>query len=402
MRLLIIAGNPGLLAVDKKYNGGGWIASLQQKLLDNHGNELDMALIHFNEEFQDTVKGGCRYYTLPLEKHKYFHYHSKEQNYKNRLKVIVEKENPDVILCFGTEMPFGLVQEITDIPVLMHLQGLLTPIFEFLLPHNMNWFQYLLNPRLAIEAYMWKVYADRERRILNKTKYVLGRTEWDYKLSRMFAPQSEYIYCSEMIRPVIFNSDKIWNWKERPSKKIISIISKPYYKGVDVILRCAKVLSEYLNYEFEWDVYGINDAKKMIKITGVNPKDVNVNLKGVINAQQLVDAISEGDVFVHPSYIENSPNTVCEAQLLGIPVIATNVGGTSSIISHNETGVLTPSGDIYLLAANIKHIIDDREFAKKISENGRKVALERHNPDEIAKNIMLIFRQVVNRNNSTI
>ena len=395
IKLLIIAGTPGLLSVGNKYNGGGWIATLQSNLIKKYKETLDIALIHFNEAFADTTKDGCRYYCIPLPKRQIVNASKKEKHYKQQLFNIVELENPDVILCFGTEMPFALIQEMTTIPVVVHIQGLLMPISEFILPHAMSWRNYLMNVNRFYTHIIWKLNAEREKRILSSVKYVLGRTEWDKKILQLLSPQADYYYCGEMLRTSIYESTKVWKYKNREKKNIVSVISSPFYKGVDVILRCARILKMYLGYEFTWKVYGISQAEKMVKFTKINPKDVNVQFCGVINEEQLIDFVCDSDVFVHPSYIENSPNTVCEAQILGIPVIATDVGGTSSIISHKSTGILVPSNDIYLMAANIKALITDSEFSSQLGAMGRAVALERHNPDKIAEGLMKIFSEII-------
>lgn len=395
MRLLIIAGTPGLLSVGNIYNGGGWIASLQTYLLKKYKDSLDLALIHFNAEYTDTIKDGCRYYSVPLAKKQFVNYSKKEKLYKQKLLEVVNKESPDIILCFGTEMPFALIQEMTDIPVVIHMQGLLAPISEFLLPHAMSWRSYLMNICRFFNYIIWKKNTEREKRILVSAKYVLGRTEWDEKISHMMSPQAEYFYCSEIIRPVIYESSKIWKYQERDTKTIVSIISSPFYKGADVILRCANILKEYLGHNFTWNVYGITQAKEMIKLCNVKPENVNVHFCGIINSQQLIDVICDADVFVHPSYIENSPNAVCEAQLLGIPVVATNVGGTSSIIEHNLTGILVPSNDIYLMAANIQKLINNSVFSSRLGVAGREAALERHNPEKITENLMTILNKII-------
>ena len=56
------------------------------------------------------------------------------------------------------------------------------------------------------------------------------------------------------------------------------------------------------------------------------------------------------DLYVSASHIENSPNSVAEAQLIGMPCIATGVGGTATYIEHNISGIIVPPGDPYALA----------------------------------------------------
>lgn len=85
---------------------------------------------------------------------------------------------------------------------------------------------------------------------------------------------------------------------------------------------------------------------------------------------------------------ENSPNTVCEAQLLGIPVIATNVGGTSTLVRHMETGILVPANAPFFMAANIKLLVEDVELASRLGIAGRQTAIDRHNPEKIVSDLV--------------
>ena len=225
----------------------------------------------------------------------------------------------------------------------------------------------------------------------------MGRTNMDFRMSRFLSPNSNYFYCSEMLRPQIYSTNLIWEKQEnRKKKKIISIISSAIYKGGDIILRTAQILKEYSNLDFEWNVYGVHSMKDWERLTNIKSSSVNVNIKGVLNATSLIEAIIDSDVFVHPSYIENSPNTICEAQLIGIPVIANDTGGIPSLIIHNENGILVPTNDIFATAENIQVLITNSELAQKIGNNARETALQRHNPEQIINNVLTIYRKISN------
>ena len=156
-------------------------------------------------------------------------------------------------------------------------------------------------------------------------------------------------------------------------------------------MRTAKILKEDIAADFEWKVYGVKDMKVWEKLCGIKAKDVNICICGIINAVGLVDAVTDADVFVHPSYIENSPNTVCEAQVLGIPVIANHVGGVSSLIKHMENGILLPANDPYMSASYVSDIFSDKNLATRIGTEGRKVAINRHNPNTIVNDVMNVY-----------
>lgn len=98
---------------------------------------------------------------------------------------------------------------------------------------------------------------------------------------------------------------------------------------------------------------------------------------------------------MHPSYIDNSPNSVCEAQILGIPIIACNVGGLSTIVTHNETGILIPSNGVFEL---VSEIINYNQSPARYFEMGIKArdkALVRHDKKAIVKSLMESYIKII-------
>lgn len=101
---------------------------------------------------------------------------------------------------------------------------------------------------------------------------------------------------------------------------------------------------------------------------------MNVTLLGVLNAEQLKHELLNSTLYFHPSYIDNSPNSVCEAQMLGISCIGTNVGGVSSIIEDGKTGFLVPANDPIQATFLIKQIFDDSTQNLQVGINAQKIA----------------------------
>ena len=106
--------------------------------------------------------------------------------------------------------------------------------------------------------------------------------------------------------------------------------------------------------------------------------------------QTLLDA----DLFVHPSYIDNSPNSVCEAQYLGIPVVACYVGGIPSLIEHGKSGWLVPSNAPYEIAYLVKnyHTLP----IESISAHEIEVAKQRHDPHKIFQEVLSCYQFILN------
>lgn len=82
--------------------------------------------------------------------------------------------------------------------------------------------------------------------------------------------------------------------------------------------------------------------------------------------------IAQGDIFLNTTSIDNQPVSVLEAMACGLCVVSTNVGGLPYIIESGIDGMLCPPGDPEIMAGQIREILQNPEFAAKLSMNGRK------------------------------
>ncbi len=114
----------------------------------------------------------------------------------------------------------------------------------------------------------------------------------------------------------------------------------------------------------------------------------HVDILGEIDEHAVASELLSAHVFVMPSFIENNSNSLCEAQLVGVPSIASYVGGIPSLIEHEKTGLFFPPGDYRVLAARVLDIFSNSELACKLSVNSRHEALKRHDPIRIADDVL--------------
>ena len=315
------------------------------------------------------------------------------------LKVLCDFK-PDVIQIFGSENKYGLVASVTDIPIVLHIQGIVNPYLNAYLPPFVSKLDYYLkdgfNPLKLIknifQLYNWKMLAHCEREILKNIQFYFGRTTWDYRIVKLFNSNATCFHCDEILRSSFYDE----NMKRRiPSKlKIVSTISIPPYKGFDIILKTAKLLCS-MNVDFEWNVFGNVGPNLIEKNARIRHEDVHVNLMGVATETQIKETILSSTVYVHPSYIDNSPNSVCEAQMCGVPVIATNVGGVSSLIENGKTGFLVPANDPYQMAYLVNELGCNLDLNVKIGEGAKAMAFERHNRNHICENLYNNYCKII-------
>lgn len=406
MRILWFSITPSLFNPRSNgYNGGGWIASLEQIVRENKNIELGVAF-HFPDSSFKYHNDGVTYYPIMSENSslagKIFKKNDKNSNVAKYLKII-EDFKPDLIQIFGSENDFGLLCKHTDIPVVIHMQGCLPPYHNALMPVGMKRSDFLFKKGLSLgyrfiglrseKAFRRK--AEREIEIIQSCKYFLGRTEWDKSLIDLFSPGATYFHCEEALRDSFITSEKRWKYSDEKKKTIISVISRPWYKGSDLILKTAALLKRFTDIDFEWKVYGIPEMKFFESVYGIRVKDVNVRPMGTATKEELVEAICSASCYVHPGYIENSPNSLCEAQFLGIPVLATYVGGIPSMVVNGKDGILFPANAPYTAASLIKKVTSDRVLAENLSKEAMTIAARRHNRKEIGERLYNIYTKII-------
>lgn len=101
------------------------------------------------------------------------------------------------------------------------------------------------------------------------------------------------------------------------------------------------------------------------------------------------------DIFVMTSLYEGMSNTIMEAMLSGLPVVATDVGGNSELVVNNETGYLVPLKDTGAMAAAVLNLIHDGEKREKMGESGRKRIVSEFGTEKMVKETEKIYAGIL-------
>jgi len=164
-------------------------------------------------------------------------------------------------------------------------------------------------------------------------------------------------------------------------------------KGVHQVLKAVAILiTEFPNIQVKVagpNITSKNSILEILKLGGygsyiqslINKYKLHkhVQFLGTLNEEQMVNEYRNAHVFICPSSIENSPNSLGEAQLIGVPSIAAYVGGIPDMIINGRTGLLYRFEEVEMLTENIRNIFKNDNLANKLSSDGIVVAEERHN-----------------------
>lgn len=417
MRVLWLCSSPALGAPKVGANlaeGGGWVAALEAAVKLTTDIELSVSFPWKVAEVQQIPDGIHAYLPFPLYprsgrlRQLLFDQSCRlePESEVEHLERVIALSKPDLVHVWGTEPFFGLVAEHVDVPVLIAIQGLRTLYATAycsglsrldLLRYGSP--KHLLNGRSLLHTfYRYRKTATRERRILGQARWISGRTDWDRMACRALAPGARYFHCDELLRAE-FNGPA---WAPRQGDEALRIVSTlrgNAYKGIETIAECAGLLRLLLRRPFRWTLVGIRSGEEIHRIVerklGVSFANLGIELTARRPAGDVAEALRASDVYVLPSRIENSPNGLCEAMMVGLPAIATNAGGTPSMLEHGREGLLIPPGDPWAMAGAIAELASDPELAARLGTAARQRALRRHDPEAVVDKLMSIYRQML-------
>jgi glycosyltransferase involved in cell wall biosynthesis len=117
-------------------------------------------------------------------------------------------------------------------------------------------------------------------------------------------------------------------------------------------------------------------------------------ITGRVPHATVLDYFRAADLMVFPSYAEGLPNVVVEALAAGLPVVATDAGGTREVVRDGASGLLVPPGDVAALMRAAARLLDDPDQARALARNGRRLAFEQFDAARNAETALALFRQV--------
>jgi glycosyltransferase involved in cell wall biosynthesis len=421
LKVLWFSNTPanGVEGLDVNNIGSGtWLRTLDLSL--QHKVELHIAFYHSHKiNFQ---VGNTKYYAInrynnSLHKFKskfferFFDFVIDKEDFHKYIEV-VNNVKPDIIHIHGSENPFGCIIGKTNYPIVLSIQGLTNSVLRFysvglgekyLRIRNLSFSSiktifFPTNFNNAKKKFI-KMSSIEKKNLLN-CKHIIGRTEWDRMQSRILAPSSSYYHNDEIMRYEFYNYQ--WTPNKSNSKTIIihSTSDNVYYKGLETLIDSILLLKN-LGYSCYCNIAGVYDNDLIVKIIKRRMNNdfpfQNINFLGKINSNNLINVMLEANCYVMSSHIENSSNSLCEAMLIGMPCIATNAGGTNSLLENRKDGILVQPGDSYSIAAGILEIYQDKNMAVKFGNNARLKSINRHSHIKIINDLLSIYNTVLEK-----
>ena len=412
MRLPII---DEILGKKANFFGGGWLSGLLEQII-NTSNDIVLCYPEFDK--RETVSGKknqISFYGVPIDAKKNRLGTCAIDSIKNEFKKILEKEKPDVIHIHGTEFQFAYAMALAadDVGVIervaVSIQGMTSVYAHHFfgnLPRNYT-------PSRTLKEWIIKDGAkDRYNAFVRRGKYetetiklvknILGRTRWDYINCLKINPDMNYYKANETLRNSFYSS--VWNYESCVKHTIFVSQAGTILKSFHMVLDAITIVKKfYPNVQvkvagpriegnrLKGNSYGLFIKNKIQSLELEN----NVEFLGPQNEIQMKEHMLKSNVFVSASSIENSPNSLGEAMLLGMPCISSDVGGVSDLMQHNEEGYIYPADAPEMLAYYIIKVFEDGKTAEKYGKKARVHAMDTHNPQQNWNDLWKIYSKLM-------
>lgn len=193
------------------------------------------------------------------------------------------------------------------------------------------------------------------------------------------------------VNPIEENSFKIkrnYSLRDKISIIYVAVIYKG--KGQDILLSAVNYLKNKglnISVNLFGEVVEKSYYEELLNFINQNNLFDNIVFHGKIDNSHLRNLLCEYDIYVCPSEMEMSPYNIIEAKSAGLPIIASNVGGISDIISNEYDGILVKPNCPESLSNSINRLINDKILRENIGHNAFASSITKHSANRIAKSL---------------
>jgi len=414
MHVLWLSGVELPAVTGGKLTRAGWQEGLR-KALYKSCPDVQLSIASFGSQaYPPFQKENATYYHIPKEtafgdrwqrvwnnwKHSPFTKKDLEQSFS-----VYQQIKPDLVFIFGTENPFGLIADRINVPVVISIQAVINGLVGSL-------FQGFSGQELASELFSrrmltgdgiyhkwWthKKSARIEREIYKKVHYFCGRTDWDQNWQKRLNPQGRYFHIDRVLREEFYRA----TWKREPEDghRIFSLSGNAPFKGGISLVRAVTLLRKRGYDNLQLHLAGVDSdsvvGQKILKLVKDNNLDDQIYLLGRVEPERIIKEMKRSRIFVLPTHLDNSPNSLAEAMILGMPCIASNAGGVPTMLQDGIEGLIYPHQDLSALADRIERLLGDPQLAQRLGQAARLTALARHDPVKIAQKTKNVYQQIL-------
>jgi len=102
--------------------------------------------------------------------------------------------------------------------------------------------------------------------------------------------------------------------------------------------------------------------------------DGSVEIRGPVEKSRVAATLAQGEIFLNTSRADNTPVSVIEAMAVGLPIVSTDVGGISDLLTDGVNALLVPEGSPQAMARAVARLLTEDGLASRLARNARQAA----------------------------
>ena len=241
-----------------------------------------------------------------------------------------------------------------------------------------------------------------EAEAVKKLHHVIGRTSWDYARAKELNPEITYHFCNETLRENFYEGQ--WSYETCRRHSVFASSCSYPVKGFHYLLEAMAIVRKtypdatvsvtgrsYLGGSWKDLLRRGGYEAYLAKLTKQYHLEDALHFLGDLSAEEMKQAFLNANVFVLPSTMENSPNSLGEAMLLGVPSVAADVGGVKDLMVDEREGRIYEAGHVGDLAQHILELFAMEDRAADMGRVARKHALVTHDPEKNLNDLLAVY-----------
>lgn len=397
-----LAGMSGTVAVEPELQAGGTL------------NDHNLRTLFYHTFYEDVI-----------------HAETTDEGLEARMRNIIEEVNPDLIHCFGTEYAhtYAAAKCAKDRKrLIIGMQGLCSVIANAYMANlpvglskSFTFRDVVKLDTLKLQQKKYVMRGIRERAAVKLAGNIIGRTAFDRYYAKQWNAKAGYYTLNETLRSCFYEGE--WNPENAEAHTIFVSQGDYPLKGLHYLLIAAGRLKDHYpdirirvggntitSYDNVKDRIKLSTYGKYLRrLIADHRLTGRVEFTGMLTAEEMKREYLRAGLFICCSSNENSPNSLGEAMILGVPCIAANVGGVPSIFTDKVDGISykgykenDSSVDLDYVVNNLAEAIcnmwDNPEKLPEYSKNARKHAMKTHDRARNYEKLMDIYSFVVETN----
>ena len=319
---------------------------------------------------------------------------------------LIDGIKPDLIDIHGTEYAhsFSCLRAAGEIPCVITIQGFLHACALHYHDGLSRWtilsHKRLFKKGILEEEESFRKRGEVEQTLLSRARHFIGRTEWDQSCIRNCNPIASYHVCNETLRNAFY--DGRWSWDACEKHSIF--ISQGSYplKGLHQMLKALPgIVRRYPDTVLYVGGGNITEGRRrnlsnygriLTSLIRRNHLRGHVCFTGELDTLAMKERFLKSNLFVCPSSVENSSNSLAEAQILGVPCVASRRGGTPTLIPDEQMGLLYDFDDTKALERAVCQVFESSPTWDNTAMRER--ARSRHDKTSNSEALVEIYRKV--------